>query len=84
MTKPISCEAHDYFEIVCMRHSKVQLTLVDHQTVLGIAKDIVRKGDRELIVVEAAQGAVEVDLTEVMILEALDNSVDAHNFEMVF
>lgn len=84
MTKPISCEAHDYFEIVCMRHSKVQLTLVDHRVVLGLAKDIVRESDRELMVLESAEGMVEVDLTEVMILKALDNPVEAHNFEVVF
>lgn len=26
MTENISCDAHDYFEIVCMRQSKIEVT----------------------------------------------------------
>ncbi|GLQ31283.1 Rho-binding antiterminator [Litoribrevibacter albus] len=84
MTKQISCESHDYFEIVCMRHSKIQLTLKDHRSVLGVARDIIRKASSELIVVDSSEGVVEVDLIDVVVLKALNNPIEAHNFEMVF
>ncbi len=40
MANNISCDAHDYFEIVCMRRSLIKLTSKDNKIYHGIATDI--------------------------------------------
>ncbi|MDN3640275.1 Rho-binding antiterminator [Simiduia curdlanivorans] len=77
---PISCQAHDYVEIVCMRASKVHLLLHSGAQVMGIAEDITRVGGIECLQVKTQAGAVNVDLTRIKTLEARDNLVSAHNF----
>jgi Rho-binding antiterminator len=40
MANNISCDAHDYFEIVCMRQSHVIVISKKHETYTGIAAGI--------------------------------------------
>ncbi len=43
----ISCNQHDYIEIVCMYRYPVKLTLKSAEIVAGIAVDTVRDAQRE-------------------------------------
>jgi Rho-binding antiterminator len=43
----ISCNQHDYIEIVCMYHYPVKLTLKSGAVILGIAVDTARNEARE-------------------------------------
>lgn len=83
MAKQISCEAHDYFEIVCMRRSKIRVTLTDQRELSGEAKDIVRHEGKEFLVLVQDSGDVEIKLNDVRTLKALNNPVAQHNFEVV-
>ncbi|BFM12157.1 hypothetical protein R50072_23100 [Simiduia litorea] len=77
---PISCQAHDYVEIVCMRASKVHLLLHSGERVAGIAEDITRVGGLECLQLITPAGAISVDLLTIKTLEARDNHISAHNF----
>lgn len=44
---PISCNLYDTIEIVCMFHYPVTLTLVNGQSITGIAKDTARNTQNE-------------------------------------
>ena len=77
---PISCQAHDYVEIVCMRASKVHLLLYSGEQVMGVAEDIIRVGGIECLQLKTSAGIINVDLTTIKTLEARDNLVSAHNF----
>lgn len=43
----ISCNQHDYIEIVCMYHYPVKLTLKSGDLITGVAVDTVRNDQRE-------------------------------------
>lgn len=52
MTENISCDAHDYFEIVCMRQSKIEVTTKTNEIFLGVATDIIRLNDQEVLTIK--------------------------------
>ncbi len=65
---PISCNLYDTIEIVCMFHYPVTLTLVDGQSVTGIARDTKRNADNEECI------AVDVDCeSTLVVLSQLDS-----------
>ena len=78
----ISCQAHDYVEIVCMRASRVHLQLYSGEQVAGIAEDISRVGGIECLQLKTPAGVISVDLMTIKTLEARDNLVNAHNFSV--
>ena len=83
MTKHISCDLHDYFEIVCMRQSNVQVKLKSNQIYQGIAIDIKVQNNCELLVIELNNGQLEyITLTDISQLSACANDIDSHNFEI--
>ena len=49
MTKIISCNVHDHFEIACMRRSKITLSLHNGQIIKGQAVDLITKNKNEFI-----------------------------------
>ena len=49
MTKIISCNIHDHFEIACMRRSQITLSLHNGHTVTGNAVDLITKNKSEFI-----------------------------------
>ena len=55
MTKPISCDLHDYLEIACMYHYQVKIELNDNRSLEGKAIDIVTSGGREYFIIENDQ-----------------------------
>ena len=82
MTENISCDAHDYFEIVCMRQSKIEVTTKTNETFLGIATDIVKLNDQEVLTIKTQTHLVKVPLIEVKKLTAIGNQVTSHNFSV--
>ena len=81
MKKPIACDLHDHFEIVCMRNSNIQLTLMDGQVVEGQALDIATIDKIEFIkLVTHANQIIEIALTNIRTLSAINNRQSQHNF----
>ncbi|UTA47111.1 Rho-binding antiterminator [Simiduia sp. 21SJ11W-1] len=77
----ISCEQHDYFEIVCMRQSRVRVALADGTQRVGQALDInTRRGSEYLLLaIGSGQEPVAVPLNDIQRLWAEGNAA-AHNF----
>lgn len=46
-TKMISCNQHDYIEIVCMYHYPLKLTMKSGEVIHGMALDTVRNESKE-------------------------------------
>ncbi|MCU4677380.1 Rho-binding antiterminator [Catenovulum sp. 2E275] len=93
MKNQISCEQHDYFEIVCIRRSYISVTLLNGESVSGQAVDIrLTETKEELLVIatenkKLASGTgkqVEINLTQIKQLKSSGNLVAAHNFEVDF
>ncbi|MAD90328.1 MAG: hypothetical protein CMK64_11535 [Pseudoalteromonas sp.] len=81
MTKLISCDMHDHFEIVCMRKSQVTVTTKNGETISGQASNICINADKkEQLLVTQNDNVTAVDLTDIAKLEAHGNLVPQHNF----
>lgn len=69
----ISCDHHDYFEIVCMRKSRVRVLLKDTSILEGVAQTIHQHAGREYLVLDTgAKTPQEVELTDIKQLTGLD------------
>lgn len=84
MTKNISCDAHDYFEIVCMRRSQVKVTAKDNKKYCGMATDIKLVNKQEYLLISDSIKTQQVLLSDVKQLEAIGNSVSQHNFSITW
>ena len=82
MANNISCEAHDYFEIVCMRLSLIEVTTKDNKKYHGIATDIKLVEKQEYLNIIDGNEIRQVLLSDVKKLEALGNSATQHNFSI--
>ena len=51
MNKRISCDAHDYFEIVCMRRSQILVSTNSNEKYQGMAFDINVIEDKEVLLI---------------------------------
>lgn len=80
MAKNISCDAHDYFEIVCMRRSQVRVTAKDNKKYSGIATDIKLVKKQEYLLISDGINTQQIRLSDVKQLEAIGNSLAQHNF----
>lgn len=80
MAKNISCEAHDYFEIVCMRRSLIKVTTKDNKIYHGIATDITLVEKQEYLQISDDIKTQQLLLSDVKTLEALGNNIAQHNF----
>lgn len=81
MKKTIACDLHDHFEIVCMRRSNIQLTLLDGQVLEGQALDIATFDKAEFIkLVTHENENIEIALTNIQTLSAINNRQSEHNF----
>ena len=74
MTKPISCNLHDYLEIACMYHYQVKIVLNDNQSLEGKAMDIVNSAGREYLIIENDQKH-PIELNRLVKLKALTPNV---------
>jgi Rho-binding antiterminator len=84
MANNISCEAHDYFEIVCMRHSLIEVTTKDNKKYHGIATDIKLVEKREYLNIINGNEVQQVLLSDVQKLEAVRNTPAQHNFSITW
>jgi len=82
MTNRISCDAHDYFEIVCMRQSKIKVITKANVAYTGIATDIIKLDNQEVLTIKAQEHLKEVPLIEVKTLTAIGNKLAGHNFSV--
>ncbi len=81
MKTMISCDVHDYFEIVCMRKSQITITLHSGQKISGEASNIIADNKREEQLTIINKGlTTAIKLTDIAKLEAHDNLVPEHNF----
>ena len=84
MANNISCDAHDYFEIVCMRRNLIKLTSKDNKIYHGIATDIKLVEKQEYLQFSDGSKIQQLLLSEVKTLEALGNSIALHNFSITW
>ena len=84
MKNNISCDAHDYFEIVCMRRSLIKVTAKDNKIYHGIATDIKLVEKQEYLQISDDIKTQQLLLSEVKILEALGNKIAQHNFSITW
>ena len=84
MANNISCDAHDYFEIICMRRSLIQVTNKDNKKYQGIAADIKRVKRQEYLQITEGITIHEVLLSDIKKLEALGNGIAEHNFSVTW
>jgi Rho-binding antiterminator len=84
MANNISCDAHDYFEIVCMRRNLIKVTTKDNKKYHGIAIDIKLVEKQEYLQISDGIKTHNVALITVKRLEALENSNAHHNLSMTW
>lgn len=84
MTKNISCDAHDYFEIVCMRRSQIKVTAKDNKKYYGLATDIKLVNKQEYLLISDGMNTQQILLSDVKQLEAIRNSIAQHNFSITW
>lgn len=66
----ISCNQHDYIEIVCMYQYPIKLTLKSGDMIQGIAQDTQRNDQRDECIKLIVDGVEQlVNLEEITILE---------------
>lgn len=71
----ISCDQHDYIEIVCTYHYRIKLTLKSGAIIQGIALDTQRNENKvECIKIEASGSEQLIILDEIKQLEACDEN----------
>lgn len=79
MTHLISCDAHDYFEIVCMRRSWVMVTTDKSEIIQGFALNISVIANEEVLELKDEDSLYYVRLTDVKKLQAT-GEVEQHRF----
>ena len=82
MTSRISCDAHDYFEIVCMRRSQILVTTNDNDKYQGMAFDINIIENKEVLLIKESDIVHHVLLTNIKKLHAINNKIAQHNFSV--
>ena len=81
--KLISCAIHDYIEIACMYHFKVNLTLQDNTTFQGIAKTTKTSTDKnEYLILKQEDKFTSIELGRIKIMQSLTKNphFDTVNF----
>lgn len=84
MKNKISCDAHDYFEIVCMHRSLIKVTTKDNKIYHGIATDIKLVEKQEYLQISDDIKTQQLLLSDVKTLEALGNNIAQHNFSITW
>ncbi|MGI2177929.1 Rho-binding antiterminator [Shewanella frigidimarina] len=84
MSNKISCDAHDYFEIVCMRRSLIKVKTKDNKIYHGRAADLKLVQKQEYLQIDDGIHIQKILISEVTTLEALGNSISQHNFTITW
>lgn len=78
MTQYIACAQYDYFEIACMHHYEVKLTLKNSATITGIAQNVhILKSEgarKEILTLTANDETLEVELISIHKMQALHSN----------
>lgn len=82
MNKRISCDAHDYFEIVCMRRNQILVSTNSNEKYQGMAFDINVIEDKEVLLIKEDYIVHYVLLTKIKKLQAVDSKIEQHNFSV--
>ena len=82
MTSCISCDAHDYFEIVCMRRSQILVTTYNNEKHQGMAFDINIIENKEVLLINDGHIVHHVLLTKIKKLQAIDSNIAQNNFSV--
>jgi Rho-binding antiterminator len=82
MTNRIACDAHDYFEIVCMRRSLIIVTTHHNEVFQGTAENIIVKGNQELLQINDKGAIYLIALVDIKQLQAQGNHPQ-HNFSFM-
>jgi|GEM_PF-2498644 len=80
MTSRISCNAHDYFEIVCMRFSHIEVTTKSGEVFKGVARTIKIVDEQEMLQLNTDNQVNNVPLVNIRKLQAIGNKIEQHNF----
>jgi Rho-binding antiterminator len=84
MSENISCDAHDYFEIICMRRSWIKVSTKDNKKYHGLAIDILLINKQEYLQMNDGIKTQQILLSEIIQLEALGNNIVQHNFSITW
>lgn len=80
MTSRISCNAHDYFEIICMRRSRVMVTTYKGDVFSGTAVNIILDNKQEILMIKNEEETQYIALTDIQKLQAIGNRNEQDNF----
>jgi len=75
VTSHIPCDAHDYFEIVCMRRSLIKVTTYNNEEYKGVPYSIDIIDRKEKLKIETFKGSESILLTDIIKLQAIGNKV---------
>jgi len=75
VSKLISCDQHDHFEIACMHRSRVSLTLRNKEVLNGVAQTLVNKNGREWLKISVANTTKVIELNSVNQMDYEGNTV---------
>ena len=68
----INCEIHDVLELACLYRIKVQLSLKDKTSIIGIANTTrTAKDKHEYLVLEQDGSTIDVDMDKIKTMRAL-------------
>jgi Rho-binding antiterminator len=68
----ISCDLHDYIEVACMHHYRVELVLKGGEVLEGKALDVITSPEkREFLVIDNGGQKQQIELTDLHKMSAL-------------
>lgn len=76
MATRISCDAHDYFEIVCMRHSQIMVTTHNNEIISGTAININLIDKQEVLELKGQETSHHIQLTNIKRLLSIKDNID--------
>ena len=79
----ISCHQHDYIEIACLYRLRLQLTLIDGETLEGIARDTGSRQGREWLTLSIGDEEHEIDLDRIRRITALDRNPHFETIDLI-
>jgi len=73
--KPIGCATHDYIEIACLYHFRLNLVMQNNSTIQGIAKTTKTTKDKnEYLILQQDQNSISVEMGSIKIMQSLTSN----------
>ena len=71
----LSCAIHDYIEIACLYHYRIQITLIDSETIQGEAMTTrISTNKKEYLLIQHASAQQEIELDNIKSMQALTHN----------